>query len=212
MVGAVVLHDVEDRDLVVRRRPHRARAEHEVAVAAERDGEAAVLLVGERRADRGRQVIADAGAAGDAVPLVRLLEVPQPMHPAVADRGADHRPVLVLDLVVDLGAHPRGGDRACIPADRGVGLRLLDHGEMRLGELFAAVVEGRLAAVVDQALDRLGEHRQRGFAVAGDVEIDVLPAAEILIVGFQIQVAHAERDDLGARLVGRLRACARCGR
>ena len=37
MVGAVVVHDVEHRDLVMRRRPQRAGIEHEVAVAAERD-------------------------------------------------------------------------------------------------------------------------------------------------------------------------------
>src|SRR6202035_5415855 len=49
MVGAVVVDDVEDRNLVVRRGPQRPWIEHEVAVAAERQGETAVLLVGERR-------------------------------------------------------------------------------------------------------------------------------------------------------------------
>ena len=67
-------------------------------------------------------------------------------------------------------------------------------------KLLAARLEGRLAAGIDLALHRFGERRQRGFAVAGDVEIDILAAAEILIVGFQIKIAHAERDDLGARL------------
>ena len=52
------------------------------------------------------------GTAGIAVPLIRLLEIPQPMRPGQSDRGAHHRPILILDLVIDLGAHPRGGDRA----------------------------------------------------------------------------------------------------
>ena len=51
-------------------RPQRARAEHEVAVAAERERETAVLLVGERRAKRGRQSVADAGAAPKTVPPI----------------------------------------------------------------------------------------------------------------------------------------------
>ena len=90
VVGAIVLNDVEDRDLVVRGRPHGARAEHEVAIATKGERETAVLLVGQRRANRGWQVIADAGAARHAIPLMRLLEVPQPMHPAEA--GSRCRP------------------------------------------------------------------------------------------------------------------------
>ena len=77
VIGAVVLHDIEDRNLVMRGGPQRAGIEHEVAVAAERHREAAVLLVGKRRAERRRQIVADAGAAGAAVPLVRLVEIPQ---------------------------------------------------------------------------------------------------------------------------------------
>jgi hypothetical protein len=56
-------------------------AQHEVAVAAEGEGETALLLVGKRRAEGGRQIVADAGAAGETVPLMRLLEIPQPMRP-----------------------------------------------------------------------------------------------------------------------------------
>ena len=89
---------------------------------------------------------------------------------------------------------------------------LLDHGEMRRRELLAARVERGFAAVVGQPLHRFGERRQRRFGVAGDIEIDILPAAEILIIGLQIKVARAERDELGARLGARRRARARCGR
>ena len=111
MVGAIVVHDVEQRDAMVRGGPQRARHEHEVAIAAERDGEPAVALVGERRADRGRRVVADTGAARYAVPAIRLVEVPQPHRPGVADGVADQRPVLIPDLGIDLGAHAAGGDR-----------------------------------------------------------------------------------------------------
>jgi hypothetical protein len=62
MIGAVVLHDVEHRDPVMGRRPQRARAEHEVAVTAERERE-----TGKRRADRSRQRVADASAARKTV-------------------------------------------------------------------------------------------------------------------------------------------------
>ncbi len=99
VIGAVVVDDVEHRDLVVRGGPQGAGIEHEVAIAAKGDGETAVLLVGERGAERSRQVIADAGTARDAVPAVRLVEIPQPMRPGDADAVADQRPVLVLDPV-----------------------------------------------------------------------------------------------------------------
>ena len=76
---------------------------------------------------------------------------------------------------------------------------------LQRSNFFAARFEGRFAAGIDLALDRFGERRQRGFAVAGDVEIDILEAAEILIIRFQIKIADTERDDLGARLGDRTR-------
>jgi hypothetical protein len=88
MVGPIVLHNVEHWDPVMGGRPQRARAEHEVAVAAERDRETVVLLVGERRAKRGRQRVPDGSATRKAVPLVRLLKVPKPVRPCQPDRGA----------------------------------------------------------------------------------------------------------------------------
>ena len=47
-----------------------------VAVTAEGKREAALLLVGERCPERRRQIVADAGAAGETVPLMRFLEIP----------------------------------------------------------------------------------------------------------------------------------------
>ena len=165
-----------------------------------------MALVGERRAERGRRVVADAGAARSAVPAVRLVEIPQPVRPGVADRVADQRPVLVLDLGIDLGAQAAGGDRARIPAHGGVGLRLLRDREPGGGIALAARLEGGLARGIDELAHGLGERRQRGLAVAGDGEVDVGEAAEVLVVGLEVHVAHAERDDLGGRLVEHARA------
>src|SRR5258708_38903420 len=107
-------------------RQERAWEEHEMAVALDRDDETPMRLVGERTAERGRRVITDAAAARDAVPAMALVEIPQLMRPGDADAVADQRPILVLDLGIELGAHAAGCDRARIPADRRIRFRLLD--------------------------------------------------------------------------------------
>src|ERR1700722_8524249 len=81
MISAIVMDDVKHRNLVMRRRPQRAWIKHEVAVAAEGNREAARLLVGERRTERGRQIVTNSSAARTAIPLIGLIEVPKPMHP-----------------------------------------------------------------------------------------------------------------------------------
>ena len=63
MIGAVVVHDDQERNAVVRRGPQHAGREHQVAVVLDADGEAAVLAIGERGADRCRRAVADAVAA-----------------------------------------------------------------------------------------------------------------------------------------------------
>jgi hypothetical protein len=62
---------------------------------------------------------------------------------------------------------------------------------MQLGKFIGASVENALAAVVGKALHRFGQRRQRSLAVAGDVEIDIPPAAEVLIIGLQVEIAQA---------------------
>ena len=56
---------------------------------------------------------------------------------------------------------------------------------MRRRELLAARRKGSLAGIVGQPLHRFGQRRQRRLRVTGNIEIGVLPAAEILIIGFQ---------------------------
>ncbi len=46
VIGAVVMHDVEQRDALVRGGPKDARPEHEVTVTDDAHTEAAILLVG----------------------------------------------------------------------------------------------------------------------------------------------------------------------
>ena len=63
VVGAVVVHDAQQRNAVMRRGPQHAGRVHQVAVVLDVDRQPAVLLVGERRAHRRRRAVADAGAA-----------------------------------------------------------------------------------------------------------------------------------------------------
>ncbi len=60
MIGAIVVHDAEQRDLVMRGGPQDAGRVVQIAVALDVDGQAAVFAVGQRRADRGRSAVADA--------------------------------------------------------------------------------------------------------------------------------------------------------
>ncbi len=182
--------------------PQRARREIEVAVAADGDRQPPMLLVGERSAKRGRQRVADAAAARTAVPAMRLVEVPELARPIVAGRGADQRPILVLDLVVDLHAHAGNRDRARIPAHGRIRAHPLQRRQPQPRKLLAARLVGRFAAVVEEPLHRFGERRQRRLAVAGDGEVEILVAREVLIVGLEVEIAGPERDDLGT-LLGR---------
>ena len=112
VIGAVVMYDVQQRDAVMRGRPERAWREHQVAVAADRDGQAAVLAMGQGRPNAGARQIAQAVGAGVADVLVVVVGGPQLLRPVVLEDGAvAQRPVLVADLLVELRAQARGGDR-----------------------------------------------------------------------------------------------------
>ena len=122
MIGAVVVHHVEDRQAADGGRPQDARRIHQIAVGIDRDGDAAMLLVGDRGARRRRRAIADAGAAGDAGVVIMLAHVPQPLRPAADEiaGGRGQRPILVADRLEHLGAEPAGRDRARVPGEQRV--------------------------------------------------------------------------------------------
>src|SRR5450755_2089202 len=86
MISAIVVHDTEQRNLVMRRCPQNSRSIHQIAIALNSDCQAPVLLVGQRRAERCRSAIADAVTSCSSDRLVVLVKRPQPHWP-VADPG-----------------------------------------------------------------------------------------------------------------------------
>ena len=77
MIGAVVVHHGEQRNVVMRRGPQNSGGIHQIAVILDIHREAAVFPVGERRAHRGGRAVTDAVAAGAADVLIVLVEIPQ---------------------------------------------------------------------------------------------------------------------------------------
>ena len=112
VVGAVVVHHDQHRDLVLGRHPQRAGIEHQVAVGLDVDDELAGALVRQRDAERDADLRRGAElVAGRAVGLV---EVPLLAHLVLQVVGRQH-PVVILDHVVDLVAEARHGDRRRVP-------------------------------------------------------------------------------------------------
>ena len=148
--------------------------------------------------ERARRAVADAETAGIAVEAVALVAVPQALRPGDADAVADQRPVLAAQLLPELGAEPSHGDRARVPADGGGLAQLLQHAGLHLRELLAARLVSGAAAVIELPRHRLDERRQGRLAVAGDREIDLGEALELLVIGLGEEVVRAEADGLGA--------------
>ncbi len=86
MIGAVVVHDGQQRDAVMRRRPQHARRVVQVAVALNIHRQAAMLAIRQRRAHRRRRAVADAVSAVSAEVLIVLLEIPHPQRPTAEKR------------------------------------------------------------------------------------------------------------------------------
>src|SRR5206468_3510321 len=81
MVGAVVPHDGEHGNLVMRRRPERAWGIHGVAVVLEVDAKPPVRFAMRKRgAHCCRQTVTDTGATGSADELMMLAEGPETMR------------------------------------------------------------------------------------------------------------------------------------
>ena len=187
----------------MRRGPEDARRVHHVAIGLDGDREAPVLLVGERGADRGRRAVADAAAARVTEPLIPLVEIPEPPRPVrlvVAVIARDERPVVVPDLRPHFGAESRNAHRARIPgigrADA-IGLRRRAAG---LCQLRPAFLEHPLAVGGEQAPDGVDQRWECRLAVGGNRQVNVLQPAEVLVVGADVQVARADRDQPGVRL------------
>src|SRR5437016_861665 len=76
VIRAVVVHDAQERNVMVGGRPQNARGVHQVAVVLNRYGEPAVPAVGQRTAYRSRRAVADTVPAPPADEAVVLVEVP----------------------------------------------------------------------------------------------------------------------------------------
>src|SRR5579884_3265466 len=88
VIGAVVVHDDEQRDLVFRGDPQRAGVVHQVAVGLQIDDQPAGALMGERNTERS----ADLRSGAELAPgvAVRAIEVPQLARPLVQCPGGEH--------------------------------------------------------------------------------------------------------------------------
>ena len=115
------------------------------------------------------------------------------------------RPVLVPDLVPDFGRKARRADRARVP---GVLRRGGQRAFARCGESLFCLITARRDHGAAVGRDRLPhifrQHRQRRFRIRADRHINRLIAFEILIIGADIEVAHADADELRARLDAQL--------
>ena len=141
-------------------------------------------------------------ATGSADELMMLVEGPQTMRPVGEAGIARHeRPVFVLDLLPDFGRETRRADRARIPR---IGRGLREHALARLGLAFPGLVAafGDFRAPVGRygLSDVLRQHRKRRLRVRADGDVDLLVALEILIVGADVKVAHADADQPGPGL------------
>src|SRR5262249_4341731 len=156
---------------------------------------AAVLLVGQRGADRRWRAITDATAARVARPLVWFAEVPEPARPnsgfAVIVR--DQRPIFVPNHSPQFGRNTRRAHRTGIPGESSRVPKTCTGAAAGLGEFGAALLVDAFAVTCDQTLDGFDERRHRGLTICSDREIDLRHPPEILIVRSDIEIAASDR-------------------
>src|SRR6267142_4371618 len=169
VVGSVVMHDDEHRNLVMRGSPQHTRREVEIAISLDIDGEPAVLLVGQGSANGCWRVVADTARALAADVLVVLIEVPELVGPTTNEAlPADERPVFILDQRPQLSCETGKTDGAGIPTEACVFFRLIPGALIRLCNFGGAILEESTAVCVDQFLALFDEEGQRGFGIRRD--------------------------------------------
>src|SRR5258708_17814199 len=120
MIGAVVVHHRQQRDLVMGRGPQHSRSVVQVAVALNAYRQPAMLLISEGCAHGSGSLVADARAALRADVVIGSAEVPQPRGPGTHEAVVRHeRPVFILDLSPQFSRKACGADGALVPADGG---------------------------------------------------------------------------------------------
>src|SRR5579871_3346857 len=134
MIGAVVMHDAQERNAVMRRGPKDSGSVHQIAVVLNAYAKSAVLAVSERCADRCRSGVADPRRATATDGSVGPIDVPEAKRPgADRSRAAHQRPVLIANYIPDLGGQARGGNGARVPGIRRGIARLFRRLLMRRG-------------------------------------------------------------------------------
>src|SRR5260370_35660884 len=83
VIRPIIVHDAQQRNAMMRRRPQHRRHKHKIAVILNTHREAALLPVRQRRAQPGRRVVSNAAAALPADVLVLLVETPEPYRPPI---------------------------------------------------------------------------------------------------------------------------------
>ncbi len=76
VVRAIVLHDLQERNMVMGHGPQNSRGIHHVSVTVDADGQPAMLLVRKRGARGSRRAVALARAARAANELIMFVEGP----------------------------------------------------------------------------------------------------------------------------------------
>src|SRR5262249_1477727 len=98
MVGAIVVHDDQQRNAMMRGGPENPWSKHQVAIILNANGEAAVLAICKCSANRGRCAISHAIAALGTDIVVMLVEVPESLRPTADELAiGNERPVLILN-------------------------------------------------------------------------------------------------------------------
>jgi hypothetical protein len=81
VIAAVIVHDRQQRNLVMGRGPQNTRGVVQIAVGLNVDGQAAVLAICKSCADRRRSVVADTAGTLAADVVIVLVHVPQTARP-----------------------------------------------------------------------------------------------------------------------------------
>src|SRR5437667_10476811 len=200
VIGPVVEHDAQERNAVVCRGPQDPRGIHQVSVSLDAHREAAVLLIGERRANGRRRAITNAAATRVAEPLIRFVEVPEPARPhaSLAVVVRHERPIFIPDLRPYFGRDACRTQRAGVPRVCGCLPHTFARSLAGLGEFCAALLEHTLAITCAGTPNGFDQRRQCGLPIRGNRQIDVGHPSKILVVRPDVEIAGRDRSQFRA--------------
>src|SRR5580704_5648165 len=98
MIAAVVVHDGQQRNAMMRRGPQHAGSVVQIAIGLDAHRKTAMLAIGERGAHGSRCTIAHSTRALATDVLIMLVEIPQAARPTADETlPGNQRPIFVLD-------------------------------------------------------------------------------------------------------------------